>query len=160
MIRLTKEEKARIDELLKDCHLIPIKTNAHKFLAWARMLESGKYRQCKNMLRSSSRNYCCLGVLCEHYRNTVGGKWIKFDGACFQFAVPVSGFRQYSEMYYADDVDLPGQVLDWLGEEASAFILQGALSEISYADLNDNLNLNFRQIAYLIRMAVRAGKGK
>lgn len=48
---------------------------------WIAALRSGNYKQAKHRLRiehtDGSASYCCLGVLCELYRQETGeGKWL------------------------------------------------------------------------------------
>lgn len=44
---------------------------------WLKALRSGKYQQGKNQLRNGDR-FCCLGVLCEVYRQDTGkGRWTR-----------------------------------------------------------------------------------
>lgn len=43
--------------------------------AWVKALRSGEYQQAQATLREGDA-YCCLGVACELYRQTVGkGEW-------------------------------------------------------------------------------------
>lgn len=45
---------------------------------WIKALRSGKYKQGEGYLKSTDRikRFCCLGVLCEVYRETEGkGRW-------------------------------------------------------------------------------------
>lgn len=45
---------------------------------WVDALRSGKYRQCRNQLRSDDREaYCCLGVLAELYVEVFGADIIE-----------------------------------------------------------------------------------
>lgn len=41
---------------------------------WIAALNSGKYKQEQNVLRSASDNFCCLGVLCDVVNSS---KWKK-----------------------------------------------------------------------------------
>jgi hypothetical protein len=77
---------------------------------WAAALRSGKYRQAKGALcAADDAGYCCLGVLCELYREeTQKGQWISraFDvgGNRWAFKLPQSvaawaGVRSAVGMY-------------------------------------------------------------
>lgn len=67
---------------------------------WIDALRSGKYKQGSGQLRDGDE-YCCLGVLCEVYRNrTKHGKWE--DG---RFVV-----GKFDELYV-----LPPPVYKWAG---------------------------------------------
>ena len=41
---------------------------------WLEALRSGEYKQGRGLLRDGNK-YCCLGVLCDIYRQRVGGSW-------------------------------------------------------------------------------------
>lgn len=44
---------------------------------WVKALRSGVYKQGSGVLRSTNERYCCLGVLCEIYKEETGdGEWI------------------------------------------------------------------------------------
>jgi len=50
---------------------------------WIKALTSGRYKQARARLRQNtddSASFCCLGVLCDLYRKSVGGEW---DGPSF-----------------------------------------------------------------------------
>lgn len=50
--------------------------NAKVNKLWVKALRSGKYKQTKRMLRGDGNERCCLGVLCEVYReDTQQGQW-------------------------------------------------------------------------------------
>lgn len=42
---------------------------------WVSALRSEKYTQGMSRLKTYNGKYCCLGVLCELYREKVGGEW-------------------------------------------------------------------------------------
>lgn len=49
---------------------------------WLEALRSGKYKQGRTCLRNSdvdTHEYCCLGVLCDLYKDTEGGNWTDHD---------------------------------------------------------------------------------
>lgn len=50
-----------------------------QFNTWIEALESGKYKQGKNVLRQGE-NFCCLGVLAD----TLGAKW-RYTGENFDY---------------------------------------------------------------------------
>ena len=71
---------------------------------WVAALRSGDYKQGQGRLKSSENEYCCLGVLCDIYKNEVGGKWqeefsrstfIDIDGAKSQ-CVPSPAIRNWA----------------------------------------------------------------
>jgi hypothetical protein len=59
---------------------------------WITALRSGKYQQMRTMLRGGDANsYCCLGVLCELYREDHDASWEPvtiLDESRLGFAVP------------------------------------------------------------------------
>ena len=94
---------------------------------WVEALRSGKYRQGKNVLRTSSDEMCCLGVLAD----ISGCKWAR-DG---------QGWRANGE-----DNSAPFRAMAFVG-------LAGSEGEIEYGDplsyLNDN-GASFIEIAAII----------
>lgn len=45
---------------------------------WLKVLRSGEYEQGRGQLRSDNK-FCCLGVLCEIYRQETGkGRWVVY----------------------------------------------------------------------------------
>lgn len=96
---------------------------------WLKALESGKFKQGRNYLckelEDGSKEYCCMGVLCE-----ISGKsgWIKSD------------FGRYS---FKDDFEYaPSTLTKRVG-------LSG--NDTRLADMNDFYSLSFKQIADRIR---------
>jgi hypothetical protein len=98
-------------------------------------LRSGKYSQCKNILRSGDDCFCCLGVACDVAKNDLGVEWIK-----------VEGFDQ-PYVFGNEGGVLPPDVQDYYGfPGANPFLNEGiGQSEASY--LNDMLGYSFNQIA-------------
>lgn len=106
---------------------------------WAEKLESGRYHQARGALRVGLA-YCCLGVLCEVYREETGdGRWVRKEHGGFQFVT--EGAR--------DSRTLPVTVCDWAGlEECNPRL--GDDPEGYAAHLNDN-GSSFQEIAALVR---------
>src|SRR5689334_10863112 len=73
---------------------------------WVKALRSGEYRQAKKFLRTKANGeirYCCLGVLCEIYRQeTQDGSWGDSTNKAW-FQVSDGG----------DDAELPVAVMEW-----------------------------------------------
>jgi len=72
---------------------------------WTEALRSGQYPQGKEWLRNADGAYCCLGVLCELYRQTqdlTGLQWNR---------------EQNDQAYHYGDCCslLPEAVLEWAG---------------------------------------------
>ena len=104
--------------------------------AWATALESDKFIQGKHLLKYNyNRNtkYCCLGVLCEISGNY---KWEK-EGS------------EGNESFYVVNEDgviyssgLPDHLISSLPD---------TLSQHALISANDTLDMNFKQIALMIR---------
>jgi hypothetical protein len=92
---------------------------------WLEALESGKYQQGQNRLRSVGNKFCCLGVLCDVLHpdgwGTASGSWV-FDRS-YQFDLPVA-----------------------LADDAGA----SAKAQHKLMNMNDN-GRSFKQIAAYIR---------
>ena len=103
---------------------------------WIDALRSGKYQQGHTRLRiegwkGGQDQFCCLGVLCDLATNAGVFEWEKID-------------REY---YAIESLSLPPKaVVQWAGMEVSDPILNGQ----RVSALNDNVGLNFNQIATLI----------
>jgi hypothetical protein len=170
-IKLTEQEQEKIDSLLKQYKVIPVKKNFHKHLDWARALESGKYAQCQFTLKSDA-GYCCLGVVSQI---SGLGKFVKFDKEKQRITFcstkeqeeeaknfnPKTAFKEPGEQYVLTD-----GVKKWLGIKDQAILkakkpnYAGNKETRQFATLNDQEKLNFRQIAYIIRLSVKLGKAK
>lgn len=95
---------------------------------WVEALRSGRYQQGKNVLRSLSDNYCCLGVLCDLIAPS---DWHEADRG--QFA------------HHHGGAFMPGQdILDRLGLERD-----GNLGAVRLSEMNDS-GSNFYSIADFI----------
>ena len=113
---------------------------------WVAALRSGKYKQVKETLKKRNGGMCCLGVLCELYRQETGvGKWeFHKDSGEYEFL----GQRG----------ELPETVKDWAGLNEQdprtgvpmLEFLNGSLLSHSFAGLNDNAGYSFEQIAQVI----------
>lgn len=87
---------------------------------WVAALRSGEFKQGKAYLRSRG-NYCCLGVLCELYRQETGrGRWEPVIGLPGVLKFIVGGATAS-----ATHTALPAAVADWAG-------MHGAGGELAY----------------------------
>ena len=103
--------------------------------AWVAALRSGDYTQTQKMLRRVTKengtSFCCLGVACDLYRNTVGGNW---------------------DTIVLADSELTPAVMDWLGLEDSIGTYYNANgNNFTLVGLNDNEYFTFAQIADVIK---------
>ena len=81
---------------------------------WVEALRSGDYQQGRNYLIESETfsnpNYCCLGVLCELYRERVGGSWEyqPEENEAYSFVA-----KDGEEGRDASTICLPSSVMEW-----------------------------------------------
>lgn len=117
--------------------------NKENIQKWVDALRSGKYPQTKNKLKGPD-GYCALGVACR----------VAIDnGVPIEERVEIPngithfGGTTYSQGYLAS---LPGLVIHWLGTNGDPLLMldDGILAETSMC--NDELGLDFKQIAHLI----------
>jgi len=124
---------------------------------WVEALRSGKYTQGRKALRNIDNTYCCLGVLCDISKDTLGLKW-EHD----------SNDECESEVYTMERNGgvLPDSVWEYLGRDTDykvkisttnskipksvidSFVYP--LSHIYLVTLNDQYKLSFEQIADII----------
>lgn len=102
--------------------------NKHIAERWVQALKSGKYPQTDGGLRDG-HGYCCLGVLCDLYREEQGkGQWEDYLFVCGKGPTNVN------------DLVLPGPVQEWAGMKSSVGDLDGVIGHFgcaSLAELND-----------------------
>jgi hypothetical protein len=100
--------------------------------AWLEALESGRYKQGKGQLRTDLNEFCCLGVLCdvavEHFEL---GKWNDSNQEVYKLNGKESCFDLHPTL----------AVMAGLDYEKQSF----------YTHANDSLDMNFKQIAGVIR---------
>ena len=144
-VTLTKKECDKLATLLQIYKVVPyIGEQPERMLLWASDLESGKYRQRTNALRGERNMRCCLGVACDTAAKEVGGKW--------------KGYSFHIGDKYAHDATFPDQVAAWYGLTLGDPLLLSGNGGRSATELNDDLRLSFRSIAWIIRESVRLGK--
>jgi len=103
---------------------------------WIEALESGKYSQTTNNLKTSE-GFCCLGVLCEITKEETGLEWTDWDKS--------------SSSICGHTVSLPGEVQDIAGMHTSCGVLPLHLFRgKSLTSLNDD-GKTFSEIAQIIR---------
>jgi hypothetical protein len=100
---------------------------------WVEALRSGKYRQGQGQLKTSTGEYCCLGVACE----VSGlGTW--------------SDSREYAVGSWGSRSTLPLPVMEWYGFESGDPRVNWYDGRPAVSRLNDNAGATFDQIAYAI----------
>ena len=117
---------------------------------WVAALRSGHYSQTKGTLRRTKNDvdlFCCFGVACILYSNSVGGEW-GTDGA----RDPWSDHIRFTE----DDgtvkeFDLYASVMNWLGlATANGSYCDAEGHRLDLIELNDQYGHTFKQIAAVI----------
>jgi hypothetical protein len=127
---------------------------------WVEALTSGTYQQGQGKLHSTDRNgecmYCCLGVLCDLYRqqnpDEVDVKVVtRKDQAEPQHYQMMSQFDDSITVYDNDSVVLPLRVREWAGmsDPLGRFIDSESHGQDSLAELNDH-GMSFAKLADVI----------
>lgn len=114
---------------------------------WLNALRSGKFSQAQRRLRKNGA-YCCLGVLCELYRQEVGGEWRGDPDGYEDNGVTVFWAGRGHD--YSATV-LPAAVRKWAGlvNNSPAVRPDKEVVEVELAHLNDH-GSSFAEIADLI----------
>jgi hypothetical protein len=121
---------------------------------WTDRLRSGDLVQGKGALHQGDGSLCCLGVLCE----------VAYEAG----AVTRSQFTNAGQFHYGKYEEasvLPPEVIAWAGFPEGSYeqlrnpsVTEVEGTEQSLAELNDELEWNFEQIADVIDQAVKEGK--
>jgi hypothetical protein len=74
----TKTFEQMVAARINDYRIEPL-TNADAKAAWLSALRSGNFGQTKTQLRNlfDLNRFCCLGVMCEVFKDAVNGEWKK-----------------------------------------------------------------------------------
>lgn len=110
---------------------------------WIEALRSGKYKQGRNELKNEKDEMCCLGVLCQVYKEIVKKKGIGFDSNG-EFIDSEGNSDKYVPSY---------RVWKWAGlKEANPSITgeKKGIKFLSLAQANDYGKLTFKEIAKII----------
>jgi hypothetical protein len=97
---------------------------------WVDALNSGEYEQGKKKLRNKDK-FCCLGVLCNLHA---------------QAHPEIAALQQYEDAYMEEQSYLPNSVMIWAELKEN----NPCIKSVYLSQLNDEENLNFNQIAFLI----------
>ena len=112
---------------------------------WVDALNSGTYLQCESALKSfDSRSHCCLGVLCELYRQEVGGNWSGKN-------LGNQGFTDADGHY--ESQYLTKGVARWAGlDKCNPYIFDSGTNDGPHrlSEWNDQSKYSFQQIGKLI----------
>jgi hypothetical protein len=119
---------------------------------WVKALRSGIYRQGKGVLRTTSNEFCCLGVACDL---AVKAGVLKEDATLNSSpSLSLNSTSGPDGFYYGECADsskfgLPVAVREWLGISGEG-IFSEPINECRYlSDLNDH-GFTFEQIAKVI----------
>lgn len=115
---------------------MPKKMNKAVKAKWVKALRSGKYKQARRrLLNEKTGGMCCLGVLCDIYRNERGGQWGK--GGTF-----IASSRDKESHV------LPRSVSKWACLDINATFLEfKGRGDCSLTEANDDRRLRFTTIA-------------
>lgn len=108
---------------------------------WLTALRSGKYKQGKYVLRNNDDEYCCLGVLCDVYDDSL---WYRDNGNYL--------YNSNKEETLGEDVwsAIPDYLLPVFEFIYNNPIISYQGKEATLAGLNDDIDLDFNQIADVI----------
>jgi len=104
---------------------------------WLDALRDGDYEQGTGQLKQNDK-FCCLGVLCDLYKEHVGGTWYK-GYFCSSNTLP-----EESSM---NDSTLPSEVSAWAGISCNPDIHREGMVRVTAAECNDSMSESFAQIA-------------
>jgi hypothetical protein len=115
---------------------------------WVKALRSGKYRKGRGVLcevkKNGTKNYCCLGVLCELY--------MEENNLPIRIGPQVSSRSRDRMIVYYDEYDkfLPHEVRSWAGMESR--LGESNCGSVSLWFLNDNpkAKRSFKRMADII----------
>ena len=100
--------------------------------AWVARLRSGDYKQGEGQLFDGER-HCCLGVLCELYKDTKGGKWSEPDVEDVKIGDP--------RFFMEEEGILPEKVRKWAGLDRQDPVVELETDQgvrmVSLSELND-----------------------
>jgi hypothetical protein len=143
--------------------------------SWIEALRSGEYPQTRHTLRSFGDGYCCLGVAADLEVKAGQGQWEKnttsditvnvfkpvdvegFFGKGFDSCLPETTARKYGMpsgygLYVSVDKHTWPEITTEDGEK-----IRHGLFDASLADLNDNGNATFLEIAEILERALKGG---
>jgi hypothetical protein len=115
---------------------------------WVEALRSGKYRKGRGVLtevkKNGTKNYCCLGVLCELY--------MEENNLPIRIGPQVSARSRDRMIVYYDEYDkfLPYEVRKWAGMDSR--LGESNCGSVSLWFLNDNpkAKRSFKRMADII----------
>lgn len=103
--------------------------------AWVKALRSGKYKQGREVLKTKSGRYCCLGVACNIARKDLKADW-------------VWNKEQRYNSFLGDTAVLPNKVRRYYGfSEQNPTIWLGGRPSVTCASANDHEKWSFKKIA-------------
>lgn len=128
---------------------------------WLKALRSGEFRQGTDFLkRAGSQGYCCLGVLCELNKESLGGQWERHkDSVAEKFVFNNTKSAELPPNEFIRQLELPEEMIRNLSEEDKVLtILVKTIDGYRRVDdLNDN-GFTFAKIANLIEETYHANK--
>lgn len=108
---------------------------------WLNALHSGGYKQGTHALQCDGK-YCVLGVLCDIFAKEKNIEWE--NGEFFS--------QENKKSLLKEESILPEEVKIWAGLEQKNPLVKYQNSLHNIAELNDNIGLDFSDLAILIRL--------
>lgn len=116
---------------------------------WVYALMSGKYMQGKGQLRQRNQ-YCCLGVLCDIYKENTGkGEWVNPNSTNDRASLREFQYENSDGETRRAAAVLPKPVREWAGLESNQPFVPKLGTTLS--TLNDDNKHDFTDIASVIR---------
>lgn len=119
----------------------PQKMNPDVKAKWIAALRSGKYEWGRAFLRTPDSKFCCLGVLCDVYREAVGDYDWDLKDNVYSFGRAI-GY-------------LPGEVQAWAGVSSAGRLpckidIENEQTTDELSQVNDSNMYDFNEIADII----------
>ena len=112
---------------------------------WVAALRSGEYKQAQRVLKTDT-GYCCLGVLCELYRQEhPEASWQKSEVSDGRYKFHTGSGRHETD--WPESTILTWGVAAWAGLNETSPSTRGG---VSLTHLNDRAQKSFREIADVI----------
>lgn len=116
---------------------------------WVNALINGGYVQGKGQLRLQNQ-YCCLGVLCDIYKENTGkGEWINPNSTDDRASLREFQYENSDGETSRAGAVLPKPVREWAGLESNQPFIPKLRTTLS--TLNDDSKHDFTDIAAVIR---------
>ncbi len=117
----------------------------HYKVKWIKALESGKYKQGRNLLKKQGNKFCCLGVLLDNIPAVDLEKYLYNNTSYLDEDVKkIVGLKNINHVIDNNLIKLPDR-LTYRYSEVQRLL----------ADLNDEAKWNFKKIAAFIKEHIK-----